>query len=85
MTLSARGRGRGYFLISGPNGTEEGETMRCVHCGSTWRIKHGSGRKRGWCGGCGGPTCGGSACRECVPLMKKIEAAERRSALLSRA
>ena len=70
----------GYFIATGPAGTEdEGETLQCVHCQAHWRIEPGSGRKRGWCFNCGGPTCGARDCVEkCEPWEKQIEEMERR-------
>lgn len=60
----------------------EGQTMSCVHCQRTWEVHPGSGRERGWCLRCGGPTCGSKACTErCVPWERQLEIMERREAL----
>jgi len=77
-------RPAGYFIATGPAGTEdEGETLSCVHCQMHWRVEPGSGRKRGFCLRCNGPTCGKETCESgCVPFEKALEQAERREALL---
>ena len=81
-------RGRGYVLITGPDGDKvDGDTLRCMHCSKMWIVRKGSGIERGWCMNCDGPTCGGRGCRECVHFMKKIEqieAAGRRNQLFER-
>jgi len=50
------------------NNTHYRECLKCVHCQHIWIVKRGSGRKRGWCLKCMGPTCGSQSCMECVPL-----------------
>lgn len=77
-------RPAGYFVATGPAGTEDaGETISCVHCQMHWRVEPGSGRKRGFCLRCNGPTCGKEGCESrCVPFEKALEQAERREALL---
>lgn len=35
---------------------------RCVHCDHRWIVIKGSGRKRGYCQTCAGPTCGRPSC-----------------------
>lgn len=45
-----------------------GEMLQCVHCQHNWIVCRGSGRHRGWCMKCGGPTCGSKACETCIPL-----------------
>jgi hypothetical protein len=61
----------------------EGQTITCAHCGIVWQVKPGSGRERGWCLRCGGPTCGSKACTErCVPYERQMEIMERRARLL---
>ena len=50
------------------NNVHQMESLKCVHCQHTWIIKPGSGRKRGWCLKCMGPTCGSQECMTCVPL-----------------
>ena len=74
-------RASGYFVATGPAGTEdEGETLMCVHCQKHWRVEPGSGRKRGFCLRCAGPTCGAEPCEaKCVPFEKVIEDQERQA------
>ena len=69
-------RPHGHVIIAGPEGVIEGETMQCVHCGRHWVIQPGSGRRRGWCSKCMGPTCGSQQCHECVPAERKLELME---------
>lgn len=59
----------------------EGSTLKCVHCQRTWAVEPGSGRMRGWCFRCGGPTCGAEGCEVCVPWERKMEIIERRARL----
>lgn len=72
---------KGYFIITGPAGLcDEGETLQCVHCGMHWKVEPGSGRKRGFCLQCGGPTCGKKECEiKCLPFEKAMEQAEARA------
>ncbi len=49
------------------------KSMKCLHCGFHWDVIPGSGRKRGWCQNCNGPTCGSPACDPCVHYMQKID------------
>ncbi len=86
MTLLHRldRRASGEFrVVSQETGrvTQEGATLSCVHCQRTWAVKPGSGRQRGWCMKCNGPTCGGKACQTCVPFDRQMEIAERKDAL----
>jgi hypothetical protein len=60
----------GFIFV---DGQEVAETLKCVHCQYTWRVKHGSGIQRGWCMNCNGPHCGGQNCWECVPFKKKLD------------
>jgi len=61
---------------------DAGQTLTCTHCGRIWQVKPGSGRERGWCLRCGGPTCGAKECTErCVPYERQMELMERRSRL----
>lgn len=74
---------KGYLLITGPEGTQEADTLTCKHCQWIWRVQRGSGAKRGWCMNCGGATCGKPACsKECRPFMREIEKTERRDSLM---
>jgi hypothetical protein len=82
-------RAKGDFVINGPllpGQVAEGETLMCVHCQKHWRVRPGSGMQRGWCGRCGGPTCGKKACEtRCTPFEKAIEMMEARGRLLEKA
>jgi len=60
------------FLIDETGLVTERELLHCVHCGYMWQVQPGSGRKRGYCTCCAGPTCGRTECDSCVPLMKKL-------------
>lgn len=44
------------------------ECLKCVHCQKIEVIVRGSGKRRGWCFKCMGPTCGSKECDICVPL-----------------
>lgn len=58
---------------------EEHDTLMCVHCQFIWKVQPGSGRVRGWCMRCSGPTCGKKPCESrCVPFERAIEEQERR-------
>ncbi len=71
-------RPAGYIALFGPSGgTVEGETLQCVHCAYHWQIIPGSGRQRGFCLKCNGPTCGKGKCYECMPQEKWLEMMER--------
>ncbi len=61
--------------------TREGQTLQCVHCGLTWVIEPGSGRQRGFCFRCSGPTCGSGPCRDCLPFEQRLVEIEQRLAL----
>jgi len=82
---AARGRVKGHFEINGPllpGQVAEGDTLMCTHCQKHWRLKPGSGMQRGWCGRCGGPTCGKQKCEtSCVPFEKAIELMESKNKL----
>ena len=69
---------RGQVIIVGPRGTQTYDTLRCVHCQAHWVVQPGSGRVRGWCLKCGGPTCGAPECNVCAPFEKKLELMESR-------
>ena len=73
------GRVGGYGIITGEAGeVEEFDTFTCPHCNGVCIIRLGSGKQRGYCHLCNGPTCGRKNCMECVPFMKKLERHERR-------
>ena len=82
LHLNSRASGE-FRVVSQETGraTDEGQTLSCVHCQRTWVVKPGSGRARGWCMKCNGPTCGGQACQTCVPFERQLAIIERRDAL----
>jgi hypothetical protein len=57
----------------------ERETACCVHCRAHWIVEPGSGRTRGWCWKCAGPTCGSPDCDRCLPYEKLLDMIERRA------
>mgnify|MGYP001581667523 FL=1 len=60
-----------------PSETER-DTLQCRHCLYTWCVEPGSGRQRGWCTMCDGPTCGSRECSErCLPFERRQELLER--------
>ena len=70
-------RPHGFFEVSTPEGkTLRGETLQCVHCGNHWQMVKGSGKVRGFCMRCNGPTCGPQCSAECVPQEKMLEIME---------
>jgi len=76
-------RPSGEWSIIDPDGHEQrGATLSCVHCGALWHVQPGSGRERGFCLSCMGPTCGTRFCAEhCLPLEKRFEIIEKRERL----
>lgn len=73
-------RPKGYIIITDPDAsTIEADTLQCAHCQKHWRVIPGSGRQRGYCLNCDGPTCGKEKCETtCIPFEKAIEASEAR-------
>lgn len=70
----------GYVSIFTGDGEHfEGDTMQCVHCSKHWIVQPGSGRRRGFCTKCGGPTCGAHGCDACTPAEKRLEIIEARA------
>lgn len=61
-------RPHGHVIIVGDGPVVERDTLSCVHCGGHWVVVPGSGRTRGWCMKCKGPTCGKQACCACRPV-----------------
>jgi hypothetical protein len=59
------------------DGMHIADTLQCVHCGMHWIPVKGSGRIRGFCTKCGGPTCGSHECMKCVPFEKKLDLYEK--------
>lgn len=75
MTLLPKWSGTGgYIRIDEPDGPVfERETLQCVHCMKHWIVEPGSGRRRGFCLNCNGPTCGAADCEtRCVPFEAKV-------------
>lgn len=78
-------RPAGAFIWMGPEGETNRDTVACVHCRAHWMVDPGSGRERGYCLKCAGPTCGSPDCYECVPyeaMIEQIEAQARMEANL---
>ena len=65
----------GHTFLSHPdNALIEHDTLQCVHCGMHWEIKPGSGKERGFCLKCMGPTCGKQQCEaSCIPDDMRVE------------
>lgn len=66
----------GTHIVSDPGADRplaEYSTLQCVHCGRHWTIVPGSGRVRGFCGRCNGPTCGPRCDGKCVPEELMLE------------
>lgn len=67
-----------YAIINDPElGVSEKRYLQCVHCGMHYEVRPGSGRTRGVCLMCYGPTCGRPGCDPCVPLERRLEMWER--------
>lgn len=60
-------------IVTAEGSCIERDTLRCVHCQHTWVVQPGSGKRRGFCTQCAGPTCGAPQCCDCVPFEKKLE------------
>ncbi len=59
------------------NGREVSDTKQCCHCGQHYVSVKGSGKIRGFCMRCMGPTCGAVSCDTCIPMEKQLEIIER--------
>lgn len=70
---SAR-RPSGYILSGGK---QIAETLQCKHCNMHWQVIKGSGKRRGFCIRCMGPTCGKPSCDTCIPFEKKLDLYEK--------
>ena len=69
-------KAKGWFLDESGNPTSD--TLQCIHCQAHWQFVPGSGRKRGYCMNCGGPTCGKKDCEtNCEHWEKKLERIEK--------
>lgn len=72
-------RPAGTIIITDPDLSHDVhmDTLQCTHCQKHWVVRPGSGRVRGFCLKCMGPTCGARACEtSCVPAEKQLEAME---------
>ena len=69
--------GDGYMVGWGEAGRVEWDTLQCVHCGTHYQVRPGSGKRRGYCLSCGGTTCGAASCVACTPVEQRLEAQER--------
>jgi len=65
------------IVVTGDGQDYQRDCLRCVHCQKVWVVKPGSGRRRGFCTKCMGPTCGAHKCEECVPFEKKLDLYEK--------
>lgn len=76
----------GQTFVTDPGAKQnvvETDTLQCVHCGMHWRVVVGSGRVRGYCRNCMGPSCGAKDCTEkCVPWEKQMEISEAEERLI---
>ena len=61
------------------DGQQVGSTFMCRHCNGHFLVERGSGKKRGWCTRCGGPTCGTAKCGACKPFQVWIDEVERKA------
>ncbi len=68
---------KGVGIITDPDLAREihMDTIMCVHCGMHWIPVKGSGKVRGYCCKCNGPTCG-PQCHECIPNEKFVDLLE---------
>ena len=66
-------RPAGVSILSDPELPREvqAEYRQCVHCQYVWKIEPGSGRMRGFCARCNGPTCG-PKCFECKGTWEQV-------------
>ncbi len=74
----------GWSVTRGPHGeTVTCDMLTCVHCNHSWEVVVGSGRLRGFCNRCDGPTCGGPHCWVCVPYEQQLENMEASKPVLT--
>lgn len=71
----------GILLATHWDGTrEERDILTCCHCQYAWEVRPGSGKRRGWCARCSGPTCGKRRCETaCEPFERWLEMVERKA------
>jgi hypothetical protein len=78
-------RPHSLIIVTSGDGKETvTDCLQCVHCQKVMRVVRGSGRKRGFCFKCMGPTCGTEACQSCVPVEKGLEIEEKAFAEVAR-
>ncbi len=67
-----------HVTITDPDAPmQEYDTLMCMHCQAHWIVEPGSGRRRGWCNSCNGPTCGSESCATtCLHWEKMFEQIE---------
>ncbi len=67
----------GQMSWTNPAGMRERSTLMCKHCQMHFEVDPGSGKTRGMCMSCSGPTCGKQQCMErCLPWEAMIEVME---------
>lgn len=66
-------RPAGHILL---DGVQVADTAQCVHCGSHFVMRRGSGVERGFCTRCNGLVCG-RKCAVCIPFEKRLDLAEK--------
>ncbi|HSZ58591.1 MAG TPA: hypothetical protein VK797_23185 [Tepidisphaeraceae bacterium] len=67
----------GTIIVTDPDaGTIVKDCLRCCHCQAVWVVVRGSGKRRGFCTKCMGPTCGSDECMACNPWEKRLERIE---------
>ena len=59
------------------DGQEVADTAQCCHCGAHFVVVRGSGKTRGFCTECMGPTCGKPECDGCVTFERRFELYEK--------
>lgn len=64
----------GHIIV---DGNVLADTLQCVHCNAHFVVIKGSGKTRGWCTHCNGPTCGSEECNECMDFRKKLDLFEK--------
>lgn len=66
----------------GPEGTVTTECFTCAHCNTIHEVPKGKGSEFGFCLKCMHPVCVPCGNQGCTPFEKKIEAYEKRMAML---
>ena len=61
------------IITHGSGRVDEFDCVSCVHCGKVMKIEAGSGKERGFCMSCMGPTCGKDGCEKtCTPMERTL-------------